>query len=277
MPKRGASKAAAATTPTVTPRKSSATSSKSAGKQPITARVGKSAIKKTLKWTRPKPSGQNTHLDRNTKKKGAMCEFIPARAQKDSPFHKAGDLTGNVLWRARPIWGNNEIFKAKVLPHLLAEGNAMRFHTQDKVFYAKVSTPEQAIKVREAQKQVSKEDEAALQSAPTDEQIHSIFDFPEANTAEIKIVASTDVTGTETKAILGDTYAWKDILNKTGFTWHKPTQMWHGPTGTDTTELEAKMQDYGFHVEEYGNLSEDDEDEDEDEDDEEEEPGPVVD
>ena len=87
-------------------------------------------------------------------------------------------------------------------------------------------------------------DEEALQSAPTDEEIHSIFDFPEANTAEIKIVASANVTGTETKAILGDTFAWKDILKEEGFSWDKPTEMWHAPTGTDVPEQRMPGMDY---------------------------------
>ena len=45
--------------------------------------------------------------------------------------------------------------------------------------------------------------------------------------------------------------AWKNVLDKKGFKFTGVTKMWHAPAGTDTDELEAMMEEYGFAVDTY--------------------------
>ena len=63
-------------------------------------------------------------------------------------------------------------------------------------------------------------------------------------------------TRRDTVAIGGSTFAWKDILNEQGFKFDGITKMWHASTGTDTDEVEAMMDDYGFAVEKFDTMME---------------------
>ena len=106
--------------------------------------------------------------------------------------------------------------------------------------------------IREAMKMVSEQDEADLADAPTDEEIADVFDFEDANPVNINIVAEFNMNGDVTKAIGGATYAFKDLLTKKGFEFDRAiTKMWHAPVDTDTDDIEAMMEQYGFNVENF--------------------------
>ena len=134
----------------------------------------------------------------------------------------------------------------------------LRWNDQLKLYTAKVFTPEQAVMIREAMKMVAAEDEADLQAtAPTDEDISDIFDFPEAKSTDIDMIASIEVDGDEKTAIGGDTYAFKDLIKKAGFEFDGTKMMWLAPVDTDTTELEDTFEEYGFNIEKYDAVAED--------------------
>ena len=111
-----------------------------------------------------------------------------------------------------------------------------RWNDELKRYTMKVYTPEQAIMIREAMKMVSADDEKDLNaSAPSDEDIAEIFDFPEAKSATISVVAEFDFDGDVTKAIGGDTYPWKDELNKKSFAFNKIPRAWPPTNSSDLT------------------------------------------
>ena len=56
------------------------------------------------------------------------------------------------------------------------------------------------------------------------------------------------------------TYPWKDALKKEGFEFDGITKLWLAPIDTDTSELEAKFKEYGFPVEYYDGVADEDED-----------------
>lgn len=109
--------------------------------------------------------------------------------------------------------------------------------------------------------QVSEQDEEDLATAPTDEEIAEIFNFSQAKSTSIDIIIEFENDGNTTVAIGGATYPWKDILTEKGFKYDRAgTQLWHAEEGTDTDELEAMFDEYGFTVEKYDNAVENDED-----------------
>ena len=82
------------------------------------------------------------------------------------------------------------MFKEKTKTALLCE--YLRFNFELKEYTTRVYTPEQAILVREAAKTVSAECETALnESAPSDEDIYEIFNFPELKAPDITKVPIT--------------------------------------------------------------------------------------
>ena len=66
-------------------------------------------------------------------------------------------------------------------------------------------------------KMVSEEDEADLATAPTDEDIAEVFNFDEAKSVDIQVIAEFDKDGENMVAIGGTTYPFKDILVLHGF------------------------------------------------------------
>ena len=76
------------------------------------------------------------------------------------------------------------------------------------------------------------------------------------------LVDSFELDSQETKAIGGRTYPWGPDLKKIGFNWKPATMMWHAPADTDTEELEAKFEEYGFNVDKYDAVADDDEEHD---------------
>ena len=106
--------------------------------------------------------------------------------------------------------------------------------------------------VREAMKMVSEEDEKdLLETAPTDEDIEEIFNFPEAKDTTISIISEVDIDGEPMMGLAGFTYPFKDDIKKVGFNFYGPTSMWIAPVGTDISELEEKFHLYGFNVENF--------------------------
>ena len=121
-------------------------------------------------------------------------KLMRAKYQKGD---KMDALSGAVYFRGKPRFGNNEVFKGKVQPNLLAEG--LRWNDEIKLYTAKVYTPEQVIKIRECMKTVSKDDEADLtESAPTDDEIFEVFDFDERKSVDIRIIAEFNHTTART-------------------------------------------------------------------------------
>ena len=140
-----------------------------------------------------------------TKDKPAMISFYRAKYQKGD---KKDALSGNVYVKARPRYakGSNENWKEKGNAKMLA--NQLRWNDEPtmKAYTGVVCTVEQAIMLREALKMVSAEDEKDVTAnGPTDEEIAAVFDFPEANTADIDIIKSFDLDGEDTVAIGKDT------------------------------------------------------------------------
>ena len=209
------------------------------------------------------------------KKPGNNAAAASRRAHKTSPasllFHRAkyqkGDkintYTGRIYMRGKPGYfkGGNEIFKTKVGNVMLVPN--IKWNDELKLFTGQVHSAEEAIKVREAMKMVSEPDEKELTATgPTDEEIAAVFDFPEVDEVNINIIESfvTD-DGEDTKAIGGNTYPWHQPLKALGFKFSRITMMWHGPVGTDTDEVEAKMDEYGFAVEKYADAEVDEQEE----------------
>ena len=186
-----------------------------------------------------------------TKDKPAMISFYRAKYQKGD---KKDALSGNVYVKARPRYakGANDKWKEKGNAKMLYYNLRWNDEPSIKAYTGPISTVEQAIMLREALKMVSPEDEKdIIANGPTDEEIAAVFDFPEVKTAHIEIVKSFDLDGEDTVAIGKDTYVWKNILDKKGFKFEFVTKMWHAPAGTDTDELEAMMEEYGFAVDTY--------------------------
>ena len=102
-------------------------------------------------------------------------EFVRVKYMKGE---KNGQLTGAVYGRSVPMYGGNQMHKEKLGEKLLCE--VPRFNEELKKYTYKVYSPEQAIMLREQAKMVSALDEKAFnESAPTDEEIRAVFDFPE--------------------------------------------------------------------------------------------------
>ena len=130
--------------------------------------------------------------------------------------------------------------------------NSCRWNDELKVYTAPVHTYEEAIMVREAMKMVSEKDEEDLmEAAPTDEDIGEIFNFPEAKDTTISIINEFDVDGDAKVAIAGTTFPFKEMIKEYGFTFHRDTNMWIAPIGTDISSLEEKFDEYGFDVENF--------------------------
>ena len=68
----------------------------------------------------------------------------------------------------------------------------------------------------------------------------------------------------------GTTYAMKNVLEKHGFKYNhmvndEPMMLWLAPADTDTTELEDTFEEYGFPLEEFDGVDEEEEEGEEDE------------
>ena len=105
-------------------------------------------------------------------------------------------------------------------------------------------------------KMVSEEDEADLATAPTEEDIAEVFNFDEAKSVDIQLIAEFDQYGENMVAIGGTTYPFKDILVFHGFQFDRTMHFWLAPAGTDTEDIETMMADYGFPVEKFDNAME---------------------
>ena len=76
-------------------------------------------------------------------------------------------------------------------------------------------------------KMVSPEDEKDIQeSGPTDEDIEKIFDFPEAHSITINIIASTSIDGEDKTVIEGPTFQFKTPITKKGFKFDRTINAW---------------------------------------------------
>ena len=90
------------------------------------------------------------------KKSKARLLFIRAKYQKTE---REGTLTGSVYARGVPSYGYNEQWKEKTNAKLLNE--TMKFNTELNLYTGKVNSPEQAIMLRDAAKEVCEADEVA--------------------------------------------------------------------------------------------------------------------
>ena len=103
--------------------------------------------------------------------------------------------------------------------------------------------------VREAMKMVSEQDEKDLnETAPSDEDIAEIFNFPEAKSTAIAII---NEVGDDNMGIAGDTFPFKEYIKDAGFMFDRDKIMWVAPMGTDISSLEEMFDQYGFDVEKY--------------------------
>ena len=187
----------------------------------------------------------------------AVFTLVKAKFQKGE---KKDEYTGAIYFRGKPRYGNNEIFKAKVGDKLLAE--MLRWNDEFKLYSAKVYTAEQAQMVLDAMRIVSEKDKQDLASVTVDETI-----FDNAHQSEIKIFP-LEVEGPNL-AIAGTTYPFNKILKQAGFTFHnvvngEPLNLWlreesDGQPEVDAGDLEEMFEEYGFTVDKYDGVAEDDE------------------
>ena len=218
-----------------------------------TKRAGilKTSPKKVFVFKKPAVNAGNHGKAKEKKAAGAVVKFVRAKYQKGDKIHQ---LSGNVYWQGRPRYANNDIFKEKVSKKLLME--VMRWNTELKTYRAKIYSAKQAKMIRDAMKAVSADDEEDLETnGPTDEDIDQVFDFEEYKPAEISIILEFELDGEMTKAIGGMTFPWKDILQEIGFTFSYRTKMYHAPVDTDTDEIEALFDEYGFDVETFEEMA----------------------
>ena len=169
-------------------------------------------------------------------------------------------FSGNVYMHGKPRYNkkqkSNEIFKAKLGEKMLANEKP-RWNEDLGMYMAKVYSVEQAMMMRDAAKMVSKEDEDDLtKNGPTNEDIADIFDFDQykAKDFDIKIIKELELDGQMTQGVGGYTFLWKQDLEALQFQFSYNTHLWHGPTDTDLTDLEAKMVKYGFNADHFDGV-----------------------
>ena len=197
------------------------------------------------------------------KESKAVFTLAKAKFQKGE---KKDEYTGSIYLRGKPRYGNNEIFKVKVGEKLLAE--TLRWNDEFKLYSAKVYTAEQAQMILDAMRMVSEKDEKDLANVTVDETI-----FDDAHQAEVKIfpleVEQGDGEINLNLAIAGTTYPFNKILKQAGFTFHnvvngQPLKLWlreepEGKPEVDAHDLEEMFNEYGFTVDKYDGVAEDDE------------------
>ena len=227
-----------------------------AGRTPVkaTKRAGilKTSPKKVFIFKKPNAStSQGGNGFRKEKKvTGAVVTFVRAKYQKGDKLHQ---LTGNVYMQARPRYASNAIFKEKVGAKLLIE--PMRWNNELKTYRAKIYSSKQAKMLRDTMKMLSPDDGNDLDTnGPTDEDIDEVFDFEERKLAEISIILEFELDGEMTKAIGGMTFPWKETLQEAGFIFSFQTKMYHAPVDTDTDDIEAMFDEYGFDVETFEHM-----------------------
>ena len=245
-----------------------AAATRKSGKQPTVTRAPAGIRKagKNLfsfkKLPRAGSSGDGKRR-KSGKNDAAMISFVRARFQKGT---KDKELTGTVYAHFKPRYGNNDKCKEKIHAKSLME--TTRWNDELKVYRLRAWSVEQAIMYREAMKMVSEEDEADInKTAPTDEEIAEVFNFPEAKELGIHKMPVT-IAGQEMIGFGGTTVAFKDEFKERGFSFHRNVindalvQLWVAPIDTDTTDLEGMFEEYGFPLEEFDGVDECDDDDD---------------
>ena len=99
------------------------------------------------------------------------------------------------------------------------------------------------------------------EEGPTDEEIFEIFNFPERKSVDIEKVPFT-LESQEVIGFGGATYPFKNDFKDAGFDFKgtvdgTPINMWVAPADTDTADLEEKMVEYGFNINEYDGAGND--------------------
>lgn len=202
---------------------------------------------------------------RSGKKSKASFEIKPAEYQKGD---KTGEKSGGMLFLGAPSYGKNDTFRDKLVPVLLAE--TLRWSMELKKFMAKVYTTKQARKILEAMKEV--EGEAHGLPEDIDEEV-----FVHAKPVSITLIKSMscqkpDDPGEEVNenyvGVTGNTYPFKEHLKKLGFTFHSNinghdgVQFWIlDKDEADVPALVDLFEEYGFDVDEYDELEENEDDE----------------
>ena len=95
------------------------------------------------------------------------------------------------------------------------------------------------------------------ENGPTDEEIFEVFNFAERKSGDIDKVLHIDVVG-----FGGATYPFKYDFTNHGFEFKGTVDgttynMWVAPADTDTTDLEAKIIEYGFNIIDYDDAADD--------------------
>ena len=247
-----------------------AAAARKSGKQPTATRAPagiRKAGKKLFSFKKlPRANtgggGGGGGSSKSVKNAAAMIEFVRCRFQKGD---KKDQLTGTVSARFKTRFKQNEMSKEKVHNKSLIE--RARWNDEIKKYTLRAWSPEQAIMYREALKMVSPEAEADLnKTAPTDDEIAEVFNFPEAKELGIHKTPLT-IDGKEMIGFGGTTIAFKDEFKERGFTFQATiddalVQLWIAPIDTDTTDLEDMFEEYGFPLEVFDGVDEDDDDED---------------
>ena len=223
------------------------------------AKTGKKLI--DLSSLRSPSSSASSSSKSGYKDSKAVFTLVKAKYQKGE---KKDEYSGSIYMRGKPRYGKNEMFKDKVGEKLLAE--TLRWNDEFKLYSAKVYTAEQAQLVLDAMRTVSEKDEQDLAGVTVDETI-----FEDANPAEVKIFP-LEVEGDGeinlNLAIAGTTYPFNKILKQKGFAFHnivngQSLKLWLREIPEDQPEadndLEEMFHEYGFIVDKYDGVAEDDE------------------
>jgi hypothetical protein len=202
------------------------------------------AIEKTKK------SGKDADMVRH-KVSPAVFSVIKAMYQKGP---NKNEPTGNVYLRAKPRYYNNEKFKQAVGKLCLAE--PLRWNTELKLYTAKVYTIEQCNKILNEMR--SYDGGIDLPEA-VDETV-----FEGARPVDIQIIETVIQDGEEYVGVGGSTYPFKDELKDRGFKFQatingKLVQLWLKPKDdVDLDDLAVLFTEYGFDVEQYEAIDEED-------------------
>ena len=97
------------------------------------------------------------------------------------------------------------------------------------------------------------------ENGPTDEEIIEVFDFAERKSVDIDKVPFT-LNSIDVIGFGGATYPFKIDFTNHGFEFKGTVDdttynMWVAPADTDTTDLEAKIIEYGFNIVDYDDAA----------------------
>ena len=188
---------------------------------------------------------------RNHTKSKAVFSAVRATYQKGELMHKK---TGSIYYRGKCNFGKNDKFKDMLAKCFLAE--TLRWNDALKLYTAKIYTEKQLEKIKEAHKSMDDEEAADLEEAEVDPDLFEFEEFKKPIITSMPIKIEDKML----HAFGGMTYPWKEILKQMGYEFKsningQQAQLWVGPDDIKI-ELMDQFIDYGFELDEYDGLDE---------------------